>query len=76
MTGKISFITNKKRPEYQEEGIDGMSDGRICASRKSLENAELEFCAKRLGSSNSCTLPLDKTKILHKQKKVFIDRMT
>ncbi len=43
------------------------SDGRMFASRKSFENAEFEFAAKRFGSSYSSTLPLDKTRILHKQ---------
>lgn len=42
------------------------SDGRICASRNSLANAEFGFAAKLIGSSYSCTQPSDKTRILNK----------
>ncbi len=48
----------------QDGRVDVISEGRIFASRKSLENADFGFSAKRFGSSYSCTLPLDKTRIL------------
>ncbi len=52
-----------------------ISEGRIFASRKSFENAEFEFSAKRFGSPYSSTVPLDKTRILQKENELFVDQI-
>jgi hypothetical protein len=70
----ISSIYEEIR-DYHDGRSDLISEGRIFASRQSFENCDLGFAAKRCVSSYSSTLPLDKTRILYKQKRSSIDQI-
>ena len=46
---KTSFLCLQEDDKCQDGGMEGMSDARILAARRSLENSDRGFSARRWG---------------------------
>ena len=71
----LSLCASEGIHDYPDQMIEMTSEDRIFASSNNFEKAESEFSAKRFGSSYSCTLPLDNTRILYKQESSYIHQI-